>query len=311
MAQHLPFSAAPVTTRRTYLAEAVIEQLQEQRLAVVSSYTLFQTLRALIREENRQQLYLRSGSHPVPYLNRVITNLLDTGGLFKDTDYRRGVYRIPLVGEASAEEVCALVNPFGYVSHLSAMQRWGLTDRRPEALHLTMPSPAIARILAEERMALDYGRRFEEMPRDDAVKLALIEHPDRVRGRSLATIHTKHLGQWVEVRDGHVRLATVGQTFLDMLEAPQQCGGMAHVLDVWREHASMFLTDIVSAIDQHGSPIAKVRGGYLLDEMLALDNDLRVQGWQRYAQRGSSRVLDPTKGFNPTHSAKWMLSINV
>ncbi|HLY55371.1 MAG TPA: hypothetical protein VKS60_07440 [Stellaceae bacterium] len=300
-----------LSARRTRLADAVVARLEAERLAAVTAYTVFLALRAVLRDDDRPRLYLRSGNQPVPYLSRVIANLVDTGGLLRDRDYTRGVYRVSSLGEVSAEEVCALVNPLGYVSHLSAMQRWGITDRRPEALHLTMPSAAVARSLVQDRMALDYGRRFDEIPADEAVKLVLIDHPPIVRGRNLAIGHTKHPGQWVQISGEHVRLATIGQTFLDMIETPQQCGGMAHVVEAWRQRAPDFLSDIVAAIESHGTPIAKVRGGYLLDEMLGLGEDLRIQGWQRFAQRGGSRVLDPAKDFSPEHSTKWMLSLNV
>jgi predicted transcriptional regulator of viral defense system len=132
-----------------------------------------------------------------------------------------------------------------------------------------------------------------------------------VRSRKIAVYETKHPGHWLQVRDSHARLATIGQTFVDTVERPQYCGGMAHVLDVWRQHAGTYREEIIAAVDEVAPPIAKVRAGYLLDDMLALGDDSRIQGWVRFAQRGSSRVLDPTKIFGADHSEKWMLSINV
>src|ERR1019366_5993855 len=118
-------------------------------------------------------------------LRRVTVNLLRSRGVEVDPDYGRKVYRVPSVGGSSADEVCALANPFGYISHLSAMQRWGLTERRPEALHLTMPPANAARPLIEQRMAADYGAPFADLPAYEAIRLPFIRHPVAVRGRKL------------------------------------------------------------------------------------------------------------------------------
>ena len=60
--------------------------------------------------------------------------------LVMDSDFRSGVWRVTQSTRAgSAEEVACIADPFAYVSHLSAMQRYGLTDRSPQALHLTTP----------------------------------------------------------------------------------------------------------------------------------------------------------------------------
>ncbi len=301
----------PPIVRRTKLATAMLSWLEKERRAATTAYTLFLGLSGLYRPENRRQLYLRSDTPTTSDLWRVTRNLLRTGAIEVDPDYGRNVYRVPSVGESSAEEVCALVNPFGYISHLSAMQRWGLTDRRPEALHLTMPPARVAGSLIERKMAADYSLPFGDLPWQRAVKLRFIRHPDKVRGRELAVHESKHLGEYLQVRDSHARLATIGQTFVDMLERPQYCGGMAHVLDVWREHAATYHEEIVAAIDEVALPIVKVRAGYLLDDMLGIGTDSRIQSWAQFAQRGSSRVLDPTKDFSADHSEKWMLSINV
>lgn len=310
MAERLTNPEIPPAVQRTKLAEAVLAWLEEEHRTVATPYTLFLALRRLYAPENRRRLYLRSDTATTDDLRRVTANLSKTGGIELDPDYGRSVYKVPSVGESPADEVCALANPFGHISHLSAMQRWGLTERRPEALHLTMPPASAARPLVEDRMAADYGARFSDLPLHQVVKLHFVRHPGTVRGRKISIYETRNPGQWLQIRGSHARLATIGQTFVDTVERPQYCGGMAHVLDVWREHAITYLEGIITAIDEVATPIAKVRAGYLLDDMLGQSDDSRIQSWVKFAQRGSSRVLDPARDFSTEHSEKWMLSIN-
>lgn len=309
MAERLENPEFSHAVKRTRLASAVLARLERDRLAVVTTYSLFQVLRSVMADGGKG-LYLRAGASPSSHIDNVRMNLIETRAIETDPDYGRSLYRVLAVGGTSAEEVCALANPFGHISHLSAMQRWGLTERRPEALHLTMPPASAAHPLVEARMTVDYGTS-DHGPLGPPVKLHFIRHPKVVRGRAISVHETRYPTFWIQVQDSHARLATVGQTFVDMVERPQYCGGMAHVVDVWRERADIFHKEIISAMDEVGTPIAKVRAGYLLDELLAAGDDTRVQGWVRFAQRGSSRVLDPTKSFGGAHSEKWMLSINV
>jgi hypothetical protein len=285
MAEQLRPMFAP-NVQRTRLAEAVLAEIEQDRCAVVTAYAMFQVLRVILATGDKQRLFLRPNVFPVEYLRRVTKNLLDSRGIETDSDYGRSVYRVVSIGESTAEEVCALANPFGYISHLSAMQRWGLTERRPEALYLSMPPAGAAGPLIEERMKADYGQPFADFRRGEAVKLHFIRHPSVVRGRKLSVYNTKRLGRWVQV-------------------------GGEHVLDVWQRHARAFTEEIIDTVDEFGEPIHKVRAGYIFDEVLRLGEDRRVQDWIKFAQRGSSRVLDPSKGFSSTYSEKWMLSTNV
>jgi predicted transcriptional regulator of viral defense system len=120
------------------------------------------------------------------------------------------------------------------------------------------------------------------------------------------------MGAMAPIRDSFARITTIGQTFVDMLEHPDSCGGMTHVLEVWDEHADLYVDQIVEAVNQNPRPIIKVRAGYILDERLGIaTDDDRIQAWTRHAQRGGSRVVDPDAGYAPTYSEKWMLSLNV
>ena len=107
-----------------------------------------------------------------------------------------------------------------------------------------------------------------------------------------------------------MKLGSVGQTFLDMLVEPQLCGGMNHIIDVWQEHANTYIDEIVGVVNSCESSIAKVRAGYLIEEVVGLDIPI-VRGWQQFAQRGGSRKLDPSKPFEARWSETWMLSINL
>lgn len=95
-----------------------------------------------------------------------------------------------------------------------------------------------------------------------------------------------------------------------MIRRPDLCGGIRHVIEVYKGHASTYLTLITAEIDAHGAPIDKIRAGYILEEMCSLSDPV-VAGWQRYVQRGGSRKLDAASEYSPHYSARWCLSINI
>lgn len=197
--------------------------------------------------------------------------------------------------DGPAEDIAALVDLFCYVSHLSAMQRYGLTERTPEALTLSSPAAAEWKQSRDARMLADHGGE-KPLPGEYRASLVRLGWPETLRGRRLSVHSTKRTPEVREIRDSHARIAAVGETFVQMLDRPELCGGMAHVLDVWDARAGAYLREIIPAVDRSPEKIIKVRAGYILEERLGV-RDATVAGWLRFAQRGGSRLLDPSKPY--------------
>ncbi len=286
-------------------AQAVAAELDMQPKPILTHAALFEIMWLCF--ENGGSQFLRS-----PYFNkssyrRARTQLRRAGYIRQDSDYS-ACWRVMTKGDVPAEDIICSIDPHCYVSHMSAMQRYGLTNRRPKDLHMTRPTDIMRRAWLKEHMHEFYGPYFSEHGEEIERARAVI-HRSRVRGRAVHFTVTKHYADHLDIKGSLSRIATVGQTFLDMLDEPDACGGMAHVLDVWAEHARTYLDEIISHVDRAERPILKVRAGYILDEGMGIENE-RIEGWTRFAQRGSSRVLVAGKPFVSDHSEKWMLSIN-
>lgn len=295
------------TVKLTKLASALTDFLEASDTPVFTDYSLFLIVRDLYK--NPEGLYLRGKSATLENYRRARELLIRVKRITQDEDYP-SVYRVLAKQDLSADEITCLLDPFCYISHLSAMQRYGLTDRRPEALYLTIPAADNLKEMIKAKMDQDYGPELKNLPRDEIHRLTIIHHPDQVRKRKLDIFSTKSYGPHLRAKGSYARVSTIGQTFLDMLEEPQRCGGMAHVLEIWQEHAHLYLSDIISAVENAPKSIHKVRAGYILDEVLKIDKP-QIQSWAKFAQRGGSRILDPTKPFASAYSEKWMISINV
>ena len=247
--------------------------------------------------------YLRGEAPSYATFTRTRTLLKAEKIIDRDADYGR-LWRVNTIPDAAADDITCLVDPTIYVSHLSAMQWLGLTNRRPTELHLTRSNENVWNEIKNHTLAADHY--FEEFH----LRLLRIHHPNSVRGRPLHVYTTKHFGKSILIRKSFVRVSSPGQTFCDMLVTPELCGGMPHVLDVFDSRANDYVQDIIETVDSWEIPILKVRAGYILDERLGV-HDPRISRWVNFAQRGGSRVLDPQKPFAPTYSEKWMLSLNV
>ncbi|MFA7666674.1 MAG: type IV toxin-antitoxin system AbiEi family antitoxin [Burkholderiaceae bacterium] len=240
----------------------------------------------------------------------VVEKLKSFGLIFPDKDFKPGtVYHLFGRIKPKAMEVACAVDPFAYVSHLSAMEYHGLTDRFSRILYLTTPTDTEWREQAAARMEKELRAQLAAYR---AARLPLLRRLpfERIEGQRVELMRRSSRGAFKTIRSTAIRVATIGRTFLDMVREPRNCGGIQHVVDIYRAHAGRNLAPIVEEIERRGNAVEKVRAGYLLDEVCRLSHPL-IDGWAKHAQRGGSRMLDPQAEYASHYSGKWLLSINV
>lgn len=241
--------------------------------------------------------------------NRIFAELIDSGILYPSPGFpSSSVFNI-LGKHPLEEEIACSVDPFTYLSHLSAMAYHGLTDRIAQTIFLSSPAPKKWRSFAKKRMGRDFHDYLGAYYGSGFPKLTRISM-DKIGRRRVTRFASLHPGAFKSIKDERLRVSTIGRTFFDMIKTPDLCGGIYHVLDVFKEYAKRYLELIISEIDRHGGPIDKVRAGYVLEELCGLSHPI-IESWVAYAQRGGSRKLDPDEEYRPVYSERWCLSINV
>lgn len=244
-------------------------------------------------------------------LYKEIAHILSSFGLITTAkDFKVGtVFQLFGRNKPLPMEVACSVDPFAYVSHLSAMEYHGVTDRFPKILYLSTPPDREWKEQAAARMDKDLkelkgGYLAAKLP---ALRFQKLERIDGVR---VELMRRSHRGAFKTIKSPSIRVAMVGRTFLDMLREPELCGGIQHVVDTYREYAVRYLKLIIDEVDKHGTSVEQARAGYLLETVCGL-SDPFINAWASKVQRGGSRKLDPQAEYAPYFSERWALSVNV
>lgn len=204
------------------------------------------------------------------------------------------------------ETLCALY-PYGYISHLSAMEWYGLTDKIPVDIYFTTCAPTDWRHRAAEDVDIEEAHLFD-------LKSFTAKYPKNIKldGRSVVISSETNYVDPLEVSESPLRVSTIGKTFIDMLRDPQKSGGEEHVLEVFLEHGKKYSSLIVSALEKYGRKIDRARTGFVLDKMVgAKSSKLDALRLESSKTRGSSKVLSPNRPFASDYDEDWSLSLNV
>jgi predicted transcriptional regulator of viral defense system len=241
--------------------------------------------------------------------NTQVAALLDTGVLRLLPGCSASVYSLLGRQNDNSEEIACSIDPFCYLSHLSAMAHHGITDRMPSSLFVSSPDPKTWKQFSIERMEKDLKQDFETYHQNGMPLLTRLKM-DKIGRKDVHRFASSQLGAYKNVRGSNLRVSSLGRTFLEMLRNPELCGGMRHVIEVFENHGAEYLSLIVNEVDLHGTKVDKVRAGYILEERMKL-KDARIDSWAAFAQRGGSRKLDASAEYMPKWSDKWCLSLNL
>lgn len=300
-----------VNKRSISLLQATTLALSDYKLPTLTAYRLGVLLfdLYLAGEIHGQKLEVKKPLPERRHFRQVLQFLLSYGVLNSVRGFPTGaVYTLIGRSEPTAPELICAVDPFAYLSHLSAMEIHGLTDRLPHTLFVSSPSPQQWRSAANAQMRKDLGDRLTNYL-DAGFPPLLRTRFEKVLGQPVHLTQSSHLGAFKKLEPNGVRVSTIGRTFLDMLRESDLCGGIQHVLDVYKQHAKAYLPLIVGEIDQHGTDIDKVRAGYVLEELCGLQVEA-LTAWLQAAKRGGSRKLVAKNPYSSTYSEKWCLSLN-
>lgn len=263
-----------------------------------------------LKEYNGKKINIRKQG---PATNKeyyaCINKLIDAGLVESEKGkelYHSAYFLInPLAKKMSPNELACAAYPYGYISYLSAMHWYGITDRLPKVIYFTTckrnewSSTAYAQII-DRISSPSYARHF----------LPIFPKSGLFTGRKLVISSVIHFIQPKEAENG-IRIQDIGDLFLDMLREPDRCGGIDHVIDVFMEHATSFRKKIIDRTNIHGSDIDKARMGFLLNTVLGIDSPI-IEKWKEEAsnKRGGSRKLVSNAKFDSIFSVDWSISIN-
>lgn len=275
---------------------------------VVSDYSIFLCAQKISDEGSYKDMPIHAQKTPFSREKglRLLRELKSRHIIRKDEDFKSTIYRVNEIADRDAEEICAIADPFCYISHLSAMSRQGLTNRIPGRLYITTPERVLWNRLRDAVIEKDYGLNLSIKNKQTFKQPGF--YP-QIRNISVIRHESKSPARVQNIKGSYARISEIGDTFVDMLSHPALCGGMEHIMDIWKEHAPTYLDEIVEAVDRCSAKIIKVRAGYMLDELLQIE-DQRIQSWVTFAQRGGSRVLNSENSYVPIFSKKWMISLN-
>jgi predicted transcriptional regulator of viral defense system len=294
------------------LAKAMTLSLGERTEPVFTRYQLGLVLHGLYAKKSYRGEAITDLEQEVGEFSefkRCLKELEARGILSPFPELNLSCYALHTRRVLAAEEVACSVDPFCYISHLSALAHHGLTNRIPAKLFISSPKAADWKKHAEAQMLKDLGNGLEAYRKNGMPLLTRIKM-EKLGKTQIHRFDATHLGAYKNVRDKTLRVSTMGRTFLDMLRSPELCGGIHHVLEVYEESAKTYQRLIVDEIDRHGAPIDKVRAGYILSEKLRIQDEV-VESWVKFAQRGGSRKLDAAGEYIAEWSDKWCLSLNV
>ncbi|MFW6002713.1 MAG: type IV toxin-antitoxin system AbiEi family antitoxin domain-containing protein [archaeon] len=244
------------------------------------------------------------------FINSKIRELEDQSIIIKLKYFpHKSVYCIFGKDTSNKYEIICCVDPFCYISHLCAMDYHGITDRNPESIIITTYDHNMWRSEANKKMKKDLKDLYTPYIDNNLKKLEKIKIT-KINKKQVNQVRSASYGNYKNIKESNLRIATIGRTFLDMIKKPEMCGGIYHVIEVYKEYAEIYKKLIINEINKSNKDIDKIRAGYILEKECDI-KDSSIDEWKNLAQRGGSRKLNHSEEYSSNYSEEWCLSINI
>lgn len=283
------------------LVEAASIVVARSKQQLIRDFDLSLLVARLFRDKAIDGIPLRVRKDSAEHsdLSRVTKGLIERGLIEPLVSNRyAGLYVRP-GSKPSADHIICFMDPLAYLSHLSAMELHGITDRRQKSIQITSPRGTHWTRLTNNLM-VEQLIKSEWIGPSDAGEInsevygtfAWRHFKSPIRSRS---VERHEESKWEEsnfLTTEHVRISTIGRTYLDMIRQPGRCGGIHHVLDCFDEHGPRHRNSILREVNKHGSKIDKSRIGYIFEERLGVKDSPTLNEWLETAvQRGGQENL--------------------
>lgn len=251
-----------------------------------------QKIRNLRKDANLKRLF------------REVVEYLVSNGMVKRTS--SGYFTISNSQVSDLEILCSLY-PSGYISYLSAMRYYNLTNRFPKNIDFVAPPRTIWK---KEQLSTLENNKIHDLKLGDSKFIT--PYPSqrvRVKGKYL-NVHSRTPSYKYETKGDTLRIIRIGDLFIEMLRYPELCGGFQHVFEIYEEMGDVLLEEIIESVEEFGSHIDKCRIGFILQCHLSIDDD-RIKEWQASSpSRGGSRKMVSSLAYSDNYSEAWCLSLN-
>jgi predicted transcriptional regulator of viral defense system len=251
------------------------------------------------------------------------------------------------------EQISCAIYPYGYVSFLTAMNLYQLSNIKSSAIYYTTFNRQKWKTISVKEFINNFNKiglsfkkeadDFEYLKKEDPEAYDYLFSSRQINFKTIDSnrlysyqsvipsypvedpfselfknsdfsksliVHTKKTldeHEWW----GNVRLQNINDLFLDMLRYPQYCGGLTHVLEVYKNHIEKYLDDVITTIMVNGTLMDKARFGFFLEKCLNHKSQI-LEDWKKEQvdKRGGSRKLVSTLDFDQTFDPDWNISIN-
>lgn len=229
----------------------------------------------------------------------------------------------------SSEMAISALYPLGFLSHLTAMNLYGIGTTKSTGIYITCPNRVDWKNLCLKKIknrfkllnvnvmpsAKDYTS-FNNLILSNQAILDPYPHQSVLEEagstKPLIIVNRKNIveSEWWN----HSHIQNIVDLYIDMLRSPHYCGGISHVLFVYKEQLlkdKELLFAIIDSLNNSGTIIDRARFGYIFDKILNINSSIILK-WkeEQKDKRGSSRKLFSNFDFNSFYDEDWNISIN-